>query len=186
MLHDDCVARSYIPPGFAYQLWLDKVKDNRTARAKIRQAQASEASIRLLRRGPPNIPTSVSGTVIVKSERVVTGGRSMVMLMETSEGKIADLRKQKDAVLYLSGEYDEDDMSYYAVLIKRTMELDISAAASVVQKQDGQNAVTAQEKEEARQAWLASKHDSINEQLGQLKNSKQQVRHGPVSGQGGV
>jgi hypothetical protein len=53
MLHDDCMARSYIPPGFAYQLWLDKVKDYRTARAKILQAQASEASFRLLRRDPP-------------------------------------------------------------------------------------------------------------------------------------
>ncbi len=176
MLHDDCVARSYIPPGFAYQLWLDKVKDYRTGRAKILQAQASKASVRLLRRGPTNIPTSVSGTVIGKSERVVTGGRSMVMLMGT-EGKIADLRKQIDAVMYLSDVYDEDDMSYYAVLFKRTMESDIAAA---------QKDVTEQEKEEARQAWLASKHDSINEQLTRLKNSKQQDGHGPVSGQGGV
>ncbi len=86
------------------------------------------------------------------------------MLMGTPEGKIADLRKQKDAVLYLSIEYDEEDMSYYAVLFKWTMELDISAAASVIQQQDEQNAVTRQEKEEARQAWLASKHDSINVQ----------------------
>ncbi len=108
------------------------------------------------------------------------------MLMGTPEGKIADLRKQKDAVMYLSSEYDEDDMSYYAVLFKRTKELDISAAASAVQRQDGQNAVTEQENEEARQAWLASKHDSINEQLRQLKNSKQQDGRGPVSGQGGV
>ena len=109
-LHDDCVSRKHIPPGFAYQLWLDKVKDYRTARATILQAQASEASVRLMRRGPPNIPTSVSGTVTGKSERAVTGGRSMVMLMGTPEGKIADLRKQKDAVMYLSDDYDEDNM----------------------------------------------------------------------------
>ena len=57
------------------------------------------------------------------------------------------------------------------------MESDIAAA---------QKDVTEQEKEKARQAWLASKHDSINEQLRQLKNSKQQDGHGPVSGQGGV
>ncbi len=141
MLHDDCVVRSYIPPGFASQLWLDEVKDYRTARAKLLQAQALEASFRLLRRVPPNIPTSVSSTVIAKSESAVTGGRSMVMLMGTPEGKLADLRKQKDAVMYLSSEYDEDDMSYYAVLFKRTMESDISAAASAVQQRGGQNAV---------------------------------------------
>ncbi len=101
---------------------IDKVKDYRTARAKLLQAHASEAPIQLLRRVPPNIPNSVSSTVIVKSESAVTdGGRSMVMLMGTPEGKIADLRKQKDAVMYLRSEYDEDDMSYYAVLFKRTM-----------------------------------------------------------------
>ncbi len=108
------------------------------------------------------------------------------MLMGTPEGKIADLRKQKDAVMYLSSEYNEDDMSYYAVLFKRTIESDISVAASAVQQRDGLKVVTEQEKEEARQAWLASKHDSINEQLRQLKNSKQQEGHGPVSGQGGL
>ncbi len=186
-MHDDCVARIYIPPGFVYQLWLDKVKVYRTVRTAFLQVQAAEASVvRLMRRGPPNIPTTVSGTVIVKSERTVTGGRSQVMLLGTPEGKIPDLREQKDAVMYLSSEYDEDDMSYYAVLFKRTMESDISAAASVVQHQDGQNAVTEQEKEETRQAWLANKYDSINEQLRQLKNSKHQDGHGPVSGQGGV
>ncbi len=104
------------------------------------------------------------------------------MLKGTPEGKMADLRKQKDAVMYLSGDYDEDDMSYHAALFKRTMESDISASASA----DGLKIVTEQEMEEARQAWLASKHDSINEQLRQLKNSKQQDGHGPVSGQGGV
>ena len=95
------------------------------------------------------------------------------MLIGTSEGKMADLRKQKDAVMYLSGVYDEDDMTYYAALFKRTMESDISAI------------VNEQEKEETRQVWLACKHDSINEQLRQLKNSKLQEGHGPVSGQGG-
>ncbi len=59
--------------------------------------------------------------------------------------------------MYLSSEYAEDDMSYYAVLFKRTMESDISAAASAFQQRDGQNDITEQEKEEARQAWLASK-----------------------------
>ena len=55
--------------------------------------------------------------------------------------------------MYLSGTHDdEDDMSYYAVLFKRTMESDISVAASVFQQRDGQNGVTEQEKEEARQA----------------------------------
>ena len=98
----------------------------------------------------------------------------MVMLMGTPEGKMSDLRKQKDAVMYLSGVYDEDDMTYYAAMFKKTMESDVSAM------------VNEQEKEEARQVWLASKHDSINEQLRQLKNSKQQKGHGPVSGQGGV
>ena len=98
----------------------------------------------------------------------------MVMLMGTPEVKMSDLRKQKDAVMYLSGEYDEDDMTYYAALFKRTMEADISATVGV------------QEKEEARQVWLANKHDSINDQLRQLKNNKQQKGHGPVSGQGGV
>ncbi len=56
------------------------------------------------------------------------------MLMGTPEGKIADLRKQKEAAMYLSSEYDEEDMAYYAVLFKRTMELDISAAASAIQQ----------------------------------------------------
>ena len=97
-----------------------------------------------------------------------------------------DLRKQKDAVMYLSGEYDEDDMSYYAALFIRTMESDISAVALAARQIDGLKSVTEQEIEEARQAWLASKHDSINEQLRQLKNSKQQEGHGPVSGQGGL
>ena len=109
----------------------------------------------------------------------------MAMLMGTPEGKMADLRKQKDTVMYLSGEYDEDDMSYYAALFKRTMESDISATASAARQLDGLKIVTEQEMEEARQAWLASKHGSINEQLRQLKNSKQQEGHGPVSGQGG-
>ncbi len=182
-MHDDCVVRSYIPPGFAYQLWLDKVKNYRNTRGKSRLwLDKSKVSSQLLRRVPHKIPTVVSGTVVVKNESPVTGGRSMVMLMGTPEGKIADLRKQKDAVMYLSTEYDEDDMSYYAVLFNRTMESETSAAASALQKRDGQNAVTEEEKEEARQAWLASKHDSINEQLRQLKNSKQQDGHGPVSG----
>jgi hypothetical protein len=66
------------------------------------------------------------------------------------------------------------------------MESEISAAASAARQPDGLKIVTEQEKEEARQAWLARKHDSINEQLRQLKNSKQQEGHGPVSGQGGV
>ncbi len=88
--------------------------------------------------------------------------------------------------MYLSGEYDEDDMSYYAALFKRTMDSDISAAASAARRIDGLKIVTEQEIEKARQAWLASKHDNINEQLRQLKNSKQQDGHGPVSGQGGV
>ena len=39
---------------------------------------------------------------------------------------MADLRKQKDAVMCLSGVYDEDDMIYYAALFKRTMESEIS------------------------------------------------------------
>ena len=95
------------------------------------------------------------------------------MLIGTPEGKMADLRKQKDAVMCLSGVYDEDDMTYYAALFKRTMESEISVI------------VNEQEKEDARQAWLASKHDSINEQLRQLKNSKLQEGHGPVSGRGG-
>ena len=108
------------------------------------------------------------------------------MLMGTPEGKMADLRKQKDAVMYLNGEYDEDDMSYYAALFKRTMESDIAMAASAARQVDELKIVTEQEIEEARQAWLARKHDSNNEQLRQLKNSKQQDGHGPISGQGGV
>ena len=94
-------------------------------------------------------------------------------MIGTPEGKMADLRKQKDAVMCLIGVYDEDDMTYYAALFKRTMESEIAVI------------VNEQEKKEARQAWLASKHDSINEQLRQLKNSKLQEGHGPVSGQGG-
>ncbi len=89
-MHDDCVVRSYIPPGFAYQLWLDKVKDYRNTKEKFRN---TEASVRLLPRVPPNIHASVSSPIIVRSESAVTGGRSMVMLMGTPEGKIADLRK---------------------------------------------------------------------------------------------
>jgi hypothetical protein len=58
--------------------------------------------------------------------------------------------------------------------------------ASAARQLDGLKIVTEQEMVEARQAWLAGKHDSINEQLRQLKNSKQQQGHGPVSGQGGV
>ncbi len=108
------------------------------------------------------------------------------MLMGTSEGKIADLRKQKEAVMYLSGAHNDDDMSYYAVLFKRVMESDISTAASMFQQQKENHLVTEQEKEEAWQAWPASKHDGINEQLWQLKYSKQEEGHGPVSGQDGV
>ena len=173
-LHDDCVSRSYIPPGFAYQLWLDKVIAYRERRAQLVKANASQATFRLLRRVPHTTPSTVSSTVSVKQESAVTGGKSMVLLMGTPEGKMADLRKQKDAVMYLSSEYDEDDMTYYASLFKRTMEAEISAI------------VSGQEKEEARQVWLANKHDSINDQLRQLKNNKQQKGHGPVSGQGGV
>jgi hypothetical protein len=108
------------------------------------------------------------------------------MLIGTPDGRIADLRKQKEAVMLLSSTHDEDDMSYYAILFKRTMESDISAATSTFERRGVQDEITKQEKEEARQAWLASKHDGINEQLKQLKNSKQQDGHGPVSGQGGV
>jgi hypothetical protein len=172
-LHDDCVSRKHIPPGFAYQLWLDKVKSYREGRAQLVKANASQATFQLLRRVPHTTPSTVSSTVSVKKESAVTGGKSMVMLIGTPEGKMSDLRKQKDAVMYLSGEYDEDDMTYYAALFKRTMEADISATVGV------------QEKEEARQVWLANKHDSINDQLRQLKNNKQQKGHGPVSGQGG-
>ena len=76
-----------------------------------------------------------------------------MMLMRTPDGKIADLRKQKEAVMYLSGTHDdEDDMAYYAALFKQTMEADIATAASTFQQQRGQNVVTEQEKEEARQA----------------------------------
>ncbi len=78
--------------------------------------------------------------------------------------------------MYLSGEYDEDDMSYYEALFKRTMESDISAAASAARQQDGLKIVTEQEKEEARQAWLASKHDSINEQLVEAAEKQQTTR----------
>ncbi len=185
-MQDDCVGRSYIPPAFAYQIWLDKVTAYRVSRALLLKTSAAAASFQLMRRVPNNTPITVGSTVKVKSESATTGGKSVAMLMGTPEGKMADLRKQKDAVMYLSGEYDEDDMSYYAALFKRTMESDISAAASAARTMDGLKIVTEQEKEEARQAWLASKHDSINEQLRQLKNSKQQVGHGPVSGQGGV
>jgi len=146
----------------------------------------SEAAVQLLRRVPHITPSTVGSSVKVKSERATTGGKVVAMLMGTPEGKMGDLRKQKDAVMYLSGEYDEDDMSYYAALFKRTMESDIAMAASAARQVDELKIVTEQEIEEARQAWLASKHDSINEQLRQVKNSKQQDGHGPISGQGGV
>ena len=126
---------------------------DRSVAAKARQAQAIKAPLQLLRRNSPNIPMSVSGTALVKRESAVTGGSSTMMLMRTPDGKIADLRKQKEAVMYLSGTHDdEDDMSYYAALFKRTMEADIATAASTFQQQRGQNVVTEQEKEEARQA----------------------------------
>ena len=185
-LHDDCVGRSYIPPAFAYQIWLDKVTAYRAFRALQLKTRASEAPVQLLRRVPHITPSTVGSTVKVKSESATTGGRAVAMLLGTPEGKMGDLRKQKDAVMYLSGEYDEDDMSYYAALFKRTMESDIAMAASAARQVDELKIVTEQEIEEARQAWLASKHDSINEQLRQLKNSKQQDGHGPISGQGGV
>jgi hypothetical protein len=185
-LHDDCVGRSYIPPAFAYQIWLDKVTAYRAFRALQLKTRASEAPVQLLRRVPHITPSTVGSTVKVKSESATTGGRAVAMLLGTPEGKMGDLRKQKDAVMYLSGEYDEDDMSYYAALFKRTMESDIAMAASAARQVDELKIVTEQEIEEARQAWLARKHDSINEQLRQLKNSKQQDGHGPISGQGGV
>ena len=185
-LHDDCVGRSYIPPAFAYQIWLDKVTAYRAFRALQLKTRVSEAPVQLLRRVPHITPSTVGSTVKVKSESATTGGRAVAMLLGTPEGKMGDLRKQKDAVMYLSGEYDEDDMSYYAALFKRTMESDIAMAASAARQVDELKIVTEQEIEEARQAWLARKHDSINEQLRQLKNSKQQDGHGPVSGQGGV
>ena len=185
-LHDDCVGRSYIPPAFAYQIWLDKVTAYRAFRALQLKTRASEAPVQLLRRVPHITPSTVGSTVKVKSESATTGGRGVAMLLGTPEGKMGDLRKQKDAVMYLSGEYDEDDMSYYAALFKRTMESDIAMAASAARQVDELKIVTEQEIEEARQAWLARKHDCINEQLRQLKNSKQQDGHGPISGQGGV
>ncbi len=52
---------------------------------------------------------SVSGTALVKRESAVTGGSSTMMLMRTPDGKIADIRKQKEAVVYLSGTHDDED-----------------------------------------------------------------------------
>ena len=71
---------------------------DRSVAAKARQAQAIKAPLQLLRRNSPNIPMSVSGTALVKRESAVTGGSSTMMLMRTPDGKIADLRKQKEAV----------------------------------------------------------------------------------------
>jgi hypothetical protein len=82
MLHDDCMARIYIPPGFAYQLWLDKVRAYRSVLEKNRLAHVTKTAVQLLRRVPPNIPSSVYATVITKDESAVTGGQSQVMLME--------------------------------------------------------------------------------------------------------
>jgi hypothetical protein len=47
MLHDDCVARSYIPPGFAYQIWLDKVRAYRSVLEKNRQAHVAKTAVQL-------------------------------------------------------------------------------------------------------------------------------------------
>ena len=59
-LHDDCVSRCYIPPGFAYQLWLDKVKACREVRAQLIKAHASQATFQLLRRVPHTTPSLYS------------------------------------------------------------------------------------------------------------------------------
>ncbi len=75
-LHDDCVARSYIPPAFAYQIWLDKGTAYRAFRALQLKTRASEASVQLLRRIPHITPSTVSSSVKVKSERATTGGES--------------------------------------------------------------------------------------------------------------
>jgi hypothetical protein len=100
----------------------------RSVLEKNRLVHVAKTAVQLLRRVPPNIPSSVSATVITKDESAVTGGQSQVMLIGTPDGRIADLRKQKEAVMLLSSTHDEDDMSYYAILFKRTMESDISAA----------------------------------------------------------
>jgi hypothetical protein len=94
-LHYDCVARSYIPPGFVYQLWLDNVKKYREDRTQLLKARATESSFQLLRRVPHNTPSTVSSTVNVKNESAITGGRPMAMLMGTPEVKMTDLKKAK-------------------------------------------------------------------------------------------
>ncbi len=108
----------------------------------------ANTAVQILRRVPPNTPSSVSATVITKDESAVTGGQSQVMLIGTPDGRIADLRKQKEAVMLLSSTHDADDMSYYAILFKRTMESDISAATSTFERRGVQNEITEQEKEE--------------------------------------
>ncbi len=70
-----------------------------------------------------------------------------MILVKTVEVKIVDLRKQKEAVMYMSSVQDDDDeMPYYALLFTRAMEKDTL-----------QQCETEEEKAEARQTWLAAK-----------------------------
>jgi hypothetical protein len=97
-----------------------------------------------------NIPKSTSGSGISTNARPVTGGGSAVIYIKTVEAKIADLRKQKEAVMYMSSvQEDDDEMSYYALLFTRAMEKDIL-----------QQCETEEERTEAQQTWLAAKHEA--------------------------
>ncbi len=90
-----------------------------------------------------------------------------MILLKTVEAKILDLRKQKEAVIYMSSvQNDDDEAPYYVLLLTRAMDRDI------LQQCDAE-----EEKAESRQTWLAAKHESINGQLKQLKNSKQPEGH---------
>ncbi len=119
------------------------------------QMEMTAAPVRLMKREQTptgtNITKSVSGSGVRTNSRPVTGGGCAVILVKTVKAKIVHLRKQKEAVMYMSSVQDDDDeMPYHALLFTRAMKKNIL-----------QQCETEEEKAEARQTWLAAKHESI-------------------------
>jgi heat shock protein HspQ len=95
-----------------------------------------------------------------KNNVVATTQESSVMATRSPDVRILDLRKQKDAVIYLSREQTTgDDMPFYETKFKQ--ELDAYMAT--------QQLTTEQDKVEVRQIWLSGKFDSIAEKMKQLR-----------------
>jgi hypothetical protein len=129
VLHDVCAKNHFIPVGFIYQVWLDRI-------------------------------IFYMHYTTTKNNVVATTQESSVMATRSPDVRILDLRKQKDAVIYLSREQTTgDDMPFYETKFKQ--ELDAYMAT--------QQLTTEQDKVEVRQIWLSGKFDSIAEKMKQLR-----------------